>query len=62
MNPEAAEAIRIADKHLAGRPPHERRALALDIIQAINRYAGIIAAEVVSEGIKIAGKAPQHKQ
>ncbi len=43
MNPEAAEAIRIADKHLAGQSIERRKALALDIQEAIIRHAGSIA-------------------
>ncbi len=49
MSPEAAEAIRIADKHLAGEPPERRSALALDIVAAIVRYAGSLANDVISE-------------
>jgi len=47
MNAEAAEAIRIADKHLAGKSVDRRKALALDIQEAIVRHAGIIAADVI---------------
>lgn len=47
MNPEAAEAIRIADKHLAGQSAERRKALALDIQNAILRYAGEIATDVI---------------
>lgn len=49
MNPEAAEAIKIAEKHLAGEPIARRKALAADIQEAIIRYAGLIANEVISE-------------
>lgn len=52
MNPEAAEAIRIADKHLAGEPPERRLALALDIQEAIVRFAGTIAADVLELAIR----------
>lgn len=48
MKPEVAEAIRIADKHLAGEPAARRKALALDIIAAIAKCAGDIAREAVS--------------
>jgi hypothetical protein len=37
MNPETEEAIRIADKHLAGGLAERRKALALDIADAIAR-------------------------
>lgn len=51
IHPEAVEAIRIADKHLAGKPAELRNALAMDIIQAINRCATDIAADCISEGL-----------
>ncbi len=47
MNPEAAEAIRIADKHLAGKPAEQRMALAKDIQEAIMRLAGDIAKDAI---------------
>lgn len=47
MNPEAAEAIRIADKHLPGASAERRKALALDIQEAIIRHAGDIARESI---------------
>lgn len=47
MNPEAAEAISIADKHLAGESDERRLALAKDIVQAIVRHAGTIAEEEI---------------
>ena len=50
MNPEAADAIRIADKHLAGAPAEQRLALALDIQQAIVRHAGAIAMDAITSG------------
>lgn len=43
MNPEAKEAIRIADKHLAGEPVERREALAKDIVLAIVQHARDIA-------------------
>lgn len=49
MDPEAAEAIKIADKHLAGKSPQRRLALAKDIQQAIIRHAETIAAELIKE-------------
>lgn len=49
MTPEAAEAIRIADKHLAGESIERRKALALDINVAIVRLAGSIAADAISK-------------
>lgn len=54
MNAEAAEAIRIADKHLAGYPPRRRMALALDIQEAIVRNAGDIAAKLIADACVIA--------
>ena len=49
MNPEAEEAIRLADKHLAGESEERRLALALDIQESILRFAGAIAAEAISD-------------
>lgn len=49
MNPEAAEAIRIADKHLPGAPPQQRLALAKDIMAAIVGYAEIVALDAIKE-------------
>lgn len=40
MNPETAEAIRIADKHLAGASVERRKALANEIGLAIIQLAG----------------------
>lgn len=51
MAPEAKEAIRIADKHLAGKSPERRLALAKDIIEAISRHAGNVAAECLAEAV-----------
>lgn len=50
--PEVTEAIRIADKHLAYAPVEQRKALAMEILEAIQRHAGSIAAAAISEGIK----------
>lgn len=49
MNAEAAEAVRIADKHLAGKSVECRKALALDIMEAISRHASIMAADAITE-------------
>lgn len=49
MNPEVAEAIRIADKHLVGESIERRKALALDIQEAIVRHAGSIATAAISD-------------
>lgn len=54
MTPEAAEAIRIADKHLAGQSVAERKALAMEILEAINNHAAAIAADAIREGIAAA--------
>lgn len=51
MNPEAAEAIRIADKHLAGRSNAQKAALAQDILTAIMRHAGQVANDVIREAV-----------
>lgn len=47
MNPEAAEAIRIADKHLAGKSPERRMALAKDILAAVMLHAQHVAADAI---------------
>jgi hypothetical protein len=47
VNQEAAEAIRIADKHLAGAPVERRKALAQEIVRAINHYAELIALDAI---------------
>ncbi len=57
MNPEAAEAIRIADKHLAGETKERRLALALDIQAAIISHAGAIAMAAIRDGFERARKA-----
>lgn len=54
MNPEAADAIRIADKHLRGASVERRKALATDIHEAIIRHADLIAVSVIKQGIEIA--------
>jgi hypothetical protein len=51
MNPEAADAIRIADKHLAGASIARRKALADDIMIAIVKHAGSIADDVLIEAL-----------
>jgi hypothetical protein len=62
MLPEAATAIRIADKHLAGQPAARRMELALDIQEAIVRHAGQIVAETIDEGIRIASLCEQKQR
>lgn len=52
MNPEAAEAIRIADKHLPGAPIEQKKALAQEIVQAIVRHAEIIALAAIKTATK----------
>lgn len=54
MNPEAAEAIRIADKHLAGESVERRKSLALDIQEAIVNLAADIAENAISQAFKTA--------
>jgi hypothetical protein len=51
MDPEAAEAVRIADKHLAGASIERRKALALEIVQAINRHAKLIAMDAIHDAL-----------
>ena len=50
--PEVDEAILIADKHLAGQSIERRKALALDIQQAIMRIAGDVARDAIREAFK----------
>lgn len=47
LNPEIAEAIRIADKHLHGASADRRHALALDISEAIIKHAGVVANDAI---------------
>lgn len=47
MTPEAAEAIRIADTHLAGESIERRKALAHEILLAIGREAERMAADAI---------------
>lgn len=54
MAPEVSDAIRIADKHLRGAPVERRKALALDITEAIIRHAGDIAKEAIDTAFKTA--------
>lgn len=51
MNPEAAEAIRIADKYLPSASPARRAALAKEIISAIMQHAGNVARHVLAEAV-----------
>lgn len=46
MEPEVADAIRIADKHLAGKSIERRKALAHEIAQAILRHAEPVARDL----------------
>jgi phenylpyruvate tautomerase PptA (4-oxalocrotonate tautomerase family) len=48
LSPEASEAVRIAEKHLADASVEDRKALASDIAEAIVRHAGTIASETIS--------------
>jgi hypothetical protein len=61
MTPEAAEAIRIADKHLAGKSIDRRKALALDIQDAIIRHAGVIASECIAVAVATAGRGAEQQ-
>lgn len=47
MNPEAAEAIQIADKYLPDAAPEVRLALAKEIMEAIIRHAETVAKDAV---------------
>lgn len=49
MEPEAAAAINIADKHLADKSPERRLALAKDILQAIKDRAEQMAIDAINE-------------
>ncbi len=51
MTPEAATAIEIADRHLAGKSAKRRCALAKDIQQAIIRHAGDIAEDAIRNAL-----------
>jgi hypothetical protein len=59
MLPEATEAIKIADEHLAGESVERRKALAVDIQQAIIRYAGRIAEDAISKAFASANHKKQ---
>lgn len=52
MSPEVADAIRIADQHLAGGTIDQRKALALDIVTAICRHAWPIAIDAIKRAQK----------
>ena len=56
MLPEAAEAVKIADEHLAGKSVERRKALALDIQQAIILHAGRIAEDAISKAFASASR------
>lgn len=47
LSPEISEAIRIADKHLPEASSLERKALAMDIAEAVVRHAGVIANDAI---------------
>lgn len=47
MNPEVADAIRIANKHLANGTIDQRKALAKEIASAICRHAELIAVAAI---------------
>lgn len=49
MNPEAEEAIKIADKHLPGASPEQRCALAKDIMLAIKNHAERMAIDDIRQ-------------
>ena len=49
MLPEAAKAIEIADKHLAGKSPERRCALAKDILLAIKDHAEQMAIDAIKQ-------------
>lgn len=49
MLPEVSDAIRIADEHLAGKSVEFRKALAIDIQQAIVRHAGRMAEDAIKK-------------
>lgn len=51
MLPEAAEAIRLAEKHLKGASIERRKALSLDIQEAIMRHARAIATDAIDTAI-----------
>jgi hypothetical protein len=57
VEPEATEAIKIADKHLAGKSPEQRLALAKDILLAIKNHAEQAAITAINE--HFASKEPQ---
>jgi hypothetical protein len=56
MTPEAAEAVRIADKHLAGESIEKRKALALDILEAIVSYGERVAIAAIKCAVNGAQK------
>lgn len=52
MNPEAREAIEIANRHLRGASIEKRKALSLDIHAAIIRHAETIAMAIIKEAVE----------
>ena len=59
MDPSAADAVRIADKHLYGASVERRKALALEIHQAIVRHAEAIAIDAIRKAT--ASKKPAYQ-
>ena len=57
MEPEAAESVAIADKHLPGASAECRLALAKDINAAIIRHATRIAEDALSTAVAVASAA-----
>jgi len=49
MLPEVVDAVKISDEHLAGESIERRKALAIDIQQAIIRHAGRIAVDAIEK-------------
>lgn len=62
MDPEAVEAIRIADKHLAGQSAERRLALALDIQSSIVLFAGMVAKDAIKEAFAKVNKKDSGKE
>ena len=52
MEPEAAEAIKIADRHLNGKSPALRCALAKDIVKAVCDHARRLVNEMITKQIR----------
>lgn len=52
MEADIADSIRIADKHLVGESVERRKALALDIQEAIIRHAESIATAAITSAFE----------